>query len=265
MLEVDLESAYRAPASDYASHVPEDVLRDIDDDAAVGVFKTSGILDFGPKMYNSIRFMKKKQRRRVGLGCVLLGLIAAIVGVSVAGFGGSRNEQVTLIPPGIDQNAENLNDRQKRFDAIVKSSSDGLAFLNQDSPQSRARQWLIFNDTLWNEAEEEISAERIQQRYVLAVFYFGSGGKKSWSSNWLSGDECQGWEYLDCDNDGKVRAIAFDNAGLTGTISAEIAHLKLLENIIIKNEQKLEGEIPSDLGRLEKLRQVRMSSRRKQI
>ena len=70
---------------------------------------------------------------------------------------------------------------------------------------------MLFNDTLWSdlESDDSVPVSKVQQRFSLAVFYFGAGGGISWESTWLEGDECEGWEYLNCDNDGNVRAIFF--------------------------------------------------------
>jgi len=149
-----------------------------------------------------------------------------------------------------------LSGRQITIDGIISKVTDSNVLKQTSSPQSQARQWLLFED----EENYMVTEERVLQRYALATFYFGTGGSDSWiMSNWLSGNECasdQEWQGLDCNENGKVRTLFRDNRGLYGQLPAEIGLLSALENLIIKNEPGLTGRIPDSIASLGQLTQL---------
>lgn len=148
-----------------------------------------------------------------------------------------------------------------------KSSSIG-------TPQFKARNWLLFGDDYdWSlqlsSAGDDLNSTevtgRIRQRFALATMYYSMGvGDGGVLKGWLEGDECRfvgnygrAWDGIDCNEDGKVRAIALDAANLQGSIPPEISLLTDLENLIIKNNPNLVGEIPHEIGNsMSRLRQL---------
>jgi hypothetical protein len=68
-------------------------------------------------------------------------------------------------------------DRLSQIKAIVQSISSSKDLSNSSSPQSRALQWLVYEDAL---NVSESNPQWIQQRYVMAVFYYSTGGNSSW-------------------------------------------------------------------------------------
>jgi len=123
------------------------------------------------------------------------------------------------------------------------------------TPQAMALDWMLYKDLL----DYSIVAERVIQRYALAVFYFATNAGKSWTKDdWLRGDECQDgeWYGLNCDENNKVRAIAFDDEGLSGLIPDEVGLLTELQNFIVKNHNDLRGPIPATIGNLSALKQL---------
>jgi len=161
-------------------------------------------------------------------------------------------------------------EREKLIDQYLESLSHGKSS-DIGSPQFKARNWLLFDDDLnlhlpqsketWDDTE---AAGRIQQRFALATMYYSMGvGDGGLVKGWLEGDECRfvgdygrAWDGIDCNEDGKVRAIALDEANLQVTIPPEIALLTDVENLIIKNNPNLVGEIPNDIGNMSQLRQL---------
>ncbi len=160
--------------------------------------------------------------------------------------------------------------REKLIGQFLEALSDGKSS-SVGTPQFKARNWLLFDDDLnlhlpysgenWEDSEV---AGRIQQRFALATMYYSMGvGEGGVVKGWLEGDVCRfvgdygrAWDGVDCNEDGKVRAIALDAANLQGTIPQEISLLTDVENLIIKNNQNLVGEIPHKIGKLSQLRQL---------
>mmetsp|Transcript_11641 Transcript_11641/g.17899 ORF Transcript_11641/g.17899 Transcript_11641/m.17899 type:complete len:793 (-) Transcript_11641:70-2448(-) len=134
------------------------------------------------------------------------------------------------------------------------------------SPQYLAAEWLADYDLLG----QSIETAQGLQRYILAVFYFSTGGD-SWVDcsrydrncltgfSWLSNKtECQ-WDGVRCDEPGEVTRILIGEKlplgnGLKGTIPSELARLTLLSSLTlvggIFDGGQLSGTIPSELGLL---------------
>jgi hypothetical protein len=79
-----------------------------------------------------------------------------------------------------------LAERESRILSIINTISDPNTFLDPNSPQSRARDWLIFEDTYdvfcanaCSRSGDPASAG-VFQRYSLAVFYFALNGDTDW-------------------------------------------------------------------------------------
>jgi len=146
---------------------------------------------------------------------------------------------------------------------------------NPDSAQAKAADWMLMKDENFPKSTDtEASVYQVIQRYVLAVYYYSTGGD-SWRQcgavegasdcnatatnfytgrdNFLSGaDECY-WFSIGC-RDGLVTDIRLANSnGLTGTLPPEIGELVHLENFDqFRND--IGGSIPSEIGNLKKLR-----------
>jgi hypothetical protein len=143
---------------------------------------------------------------------VTLLLVGAVVAVSLLLFrpkGPSMDEQV---------------------DAVLRSVSDPSALADGRTPQAKAREWILYEDTYWsgvrNMEAGGIPTQRVVQRYALAVLYYATNGPTSWGKEssagggggangnhgWLLGGECddpEPWHGLACDSDGEVRAVGF--------------------------------------------------------
>lgn len=108
---------------------------------------------------------------------------------------------------GVYEMEPNLTSRQQRMHDLLVKVTDSSILQNSNTPQHQARRWLLFRDSDFSSSDEG----QIIQRYVLACFYFATGGgKQKWDEhNWLSGSECgeTPWKGLSCSNEGEVRAI----------------------------------------------------------
>ena len=130
------------------------------------------------------------------LGFVSVLIVVAVVVVAVLVVGGSGGQ---------------LTPQQQQLSEIVKSVSSQKDLQNSASPQYMAYNWLMSQNTIYNDADI-IPRELAVQRYVLAVFYYATMGHQNWvvSSNWLQGSEClDNWFGVSCNDQGHVRTLKF--------------------------------------------------------
>jgi hypothetical protein len=126
------------------------------------------------------------------------------------------------------------------------------------SPQSRARTWMLEEDEL-RDSLLLGSEERVRQRYVLVVFYYGAITNSTVSEDendmdvtgllWLQPDisECE-WTGIECDmgSNTVVQFLHLGQSNLTGTLPAELAALTALREIDVHGNN-LRGPLPENL------------------
>lgn len=147
--------------------------------------------------------------------------------------------------------------------SLLRDVPDPTLMVTEGSAQSRAWTWLLEEDDLYICPADS----NVVQRYVMAVFYYSTLGD-SWFScanndntpcprgadtyRWLTGaNECN-WFGIDCDKNGVVTGMVFDDNGLAGQIPTEISHLHRLEVLKLENG-KIGGTLPTSLGNLTSL------------
>lgn len=148
---------------------------------------------------------------------------------------------------------------QDRLDEIKQvllesSSVDPSKLFESGTPQSRALNWLVYEDTALQSADDSTA---IIQRYALMVFAFATS-VELWRTNqpWnelTSIHECLGEQFpgIDCDleptkNLTVVTSIDLDRLKLSGTIPNEIGLLSHLTQLRLPGN-KLVGSIPETL------------------
>lgn len=191
---------------------------------------------------------KNKNRNRWYLLMSVIGLFA-ITGCLVFVLKEKNSE------PEVMETEPELTQRQQAMQKIISQITDDSILSNPNTPQFKARRWLLFRD----KGHSTISDERVIQRYTLACFYYSTSGDEKWkTNNWLNGDECgsKPWTGIQCSDEGEVTAIVLDNAGLSGTIPIEIGHLVNLQHLILKNNPGLFGWMPTSLGHIHTLSQI---------
>ena len=103
----------------------------------------------------------------------------------------------------------------------------GDAVIQDGTPQHKASQWIMYNDDMTVDANEE---PRFTQRYVLATMYYALSGE-SWNNSTgmlSSASECR-WYGVDCAPlTHVIQKIKWGNNTLAGSIPSEIG---LLENV----------------------------------
>ena len=163
----------------------------------------------------TMHFVSNPRRRRLFLWATLA--FALLVGVVVTlvllvGQHGNKKKNSTPTDPKAETDAYVLlSPREEALIEILNQVSP-IGFDDKESPQFKAKEWLLHNDSMQLTPSATTTNERIVQRYALAVFFYATDGPNSWSkNNWLIGDECsnQFWTGMSCDDDKKIRAIAF--------------------------------------------------------
>jgi len=247
--EQDLESnagnssTNRAPDSDYARHAPKSIwqsslsssVRSITENIAAAAESEEDNLHqpqrrgfgWGSRRKKwalpfigrgSHRFSSKKKEKHwllIALAVISVLLLATVIAVAVVVSSGGKSG---------GNLADALTPAQQLLNNIINSVSDKEAFEDERTPQYKARQWFLFEDTMWTSPEAIVSTEKVVQRYALAVFYFATGGPTSWGTagnNWLAGEECGDpfWKGLSCNDKGQVRTIAFGKCRIQSTPS----------------------------------------------
>lgn len=142
---------------------------------------------------------------------VFIAIIAGSIVISQRRNSSDSNESKENTPP-MESDAEvpMTNREQSLMDVFESVSDAGLDV--EDSPQYKAKEWMFNEDWLKLTPSATVTAQRIAQRYALAVFYFSTNGPETWTTNtWLDGDECANmfWTGISCNEDNEVRAMAF--------------------------------------------------------
>jgi len=179
-------------------------------------------------------------------------------------------------------------ERRNRIIETLKTVSDPIELLTSETPQNKALVWLLEQDT-FNSCPQD---PKFVQRYIMAVFYFSTGGGHTWNecnapSNfsdplviaqannactvigdgpdpfgvpitqgtdaWLSPSyECE-WGGLACSTDTLcMDRIEFETDGLSGTLPFELQNLTELRYLIVE-EGNTAGTIPPEYGDLSEL------------
>jgi hypothetical protein len=237
------------------------------------------------------RYARRKQHAAVGLATLLL---VAMVTMIVIFTGGSQVTTTDATPPPVTRaipprpippsppnfDLNNLPIRPPSGEIWDENSLKAMleAFSHSDqleaafSPHGKAYQWLLDSHL------ENMDGGRVQQRYILAVFYF-SLQERGWinESGWISSDHECTWYGIKCGSDGSnsfpiqgqsrglvdnnpfaemISYINLSNNNLHGKIPEVLKYLGSLAQLVLSGNY-LNGSIPSDF--LSKLSQLRKS------
>lgn len=183
---------------------------DDEDEEYHGAHQYEPVNTVGTRTSESVRSTKQGQMRRyLILALTLASLFLAIVAVAVFQFrrGHGFHHSSAVGAPTVTTGAP--NSRQQQLDSIIGSISNETDLTQPNSPQALARDWLLLQDPLQLDPAN-VTRARVTQRYVLAVFYYATGGPSSWKQNhWLRGNECGDtvWDGLNCDERNQVRGV----------------------------------------------------------
>lgn len=212
---------------------------------------------------------RKRKQRRVFLCTFVVGLlclVAVLAGVCGSGncknnrsrnvvgfptptFAPTRNSP-TLPPIVVLQRAQNITLLIRR---VSLSSSELRYPINETdaepSPEELALSWLIDQDGLQIDAS---LADRVIQRYAIAVLFYGLGPgtlqNTRTASDWLSDvDECN-WKNVTCENGTLINLIP-EEQGLQGSVPSDVGLLTATQALSL-SLNKVQGELPTTIGLL---------------
>lgn len=182
-------------------------------------------------------------------------------------------------------------ERATEFRKMALQTTTAATLNNKNSPQAKALDWIAnkdqMNPTLCPSDESEA-----RQRYIMATFYFATGGgswtecnapvnlssaaiavanqkcskrattfgignRKIGTDAWLTPLSVCDWGGLACYGDdtarkGTLDQIDFEDNNLSGSLIDEIGSLENLRFLILE-QGKIEGEIPESIGNLKLL------------
>ena len=166
--------------------------------------RTQNIMASGGNRYSG------KKKRMIALIVVLVAVIAAAVGFTIAGTQNKRaREEANSLASNEDEdddgeNDDGENDDVERFEQVkILLTQGGITsateFQQTTSPQYKAAAWIANDDELEMDIPESIDEEDSYifiQRYVMAVFYYALGGV-GWKRDaaFLSGDDTCEWDF----------------------------------------------------------------------
>lgn len=194
---------------------------------------------------------------------ILLVLVTVIITSSLLAVGiprrqrsrTSQNPQVDLTNQSLKPQAE-YEERYLSFRSMIGQESDPTAFLDPNSPQSQALDWLVYKDQEIETKDTPIL--RLLQRYALMVVHFSCGG-----SGWTIGGYRAYHEAVDtheclfigviCDPvSSRITVLDLHERRLTGKIPTEIGLLSNLEKLDLE-KNFLQGQLPTSVGKLVEL------------
>lgn len=219
---------------------------------------------------------KRRFRRYImmGVGCLVL-VTAAIVIPVVIVFGTSTVSDSVGPPtlaPTILYSSSPSTSRLNDMLSYAATISDPATLEDESSPQFRAATWVADEDLVRAKEGGSVKDDvQLLQRYVLAVFYFSTGGD-NWEEcsrvltcnvgfSWLEGtqNECL-WHGVRCNTDKRVTKILIGNQAplgnnLIGTLPKELADLVDVTSLVLI-EGEIGGTIPSEFGTWSKLNAI---------
>lgn len=214
------------------------------------------------------RIEKQRFRRYLWIGiCLLILLTAAIVIPVVIVFGNGGGPEITEPPSSAPSASPSAAPTSTRFADILdyaRQFSSAESLNDPTSPQYLAADWVANLDGF----QADLQSDVLAQRYLLAVFYFSTGGdeweecSRSTTCNagfsWLDGtkQECL-WHGVRCNTNQQVSKILIGNQvplgnNLKGTLPSELGYITNMESfVLIKG--LVGGTIPSEYGKWSKL------------
>jgi Leucine rich repeat len=183
---------------------------------------------------------------------ILATLTGIVVSMIYAGGGGVHGDETSMQTYIVDQG--------------ISSAS---AFQSADSPQSLALKWVSHEGRAHLNPEDPGAIDR----YILAVFYYGSDGHKgAWKSskNWLTTKGVCSWEGVQCiprevnaediptrsyDANDSIIGLMLPSFGIEGTIPSEFAGFPQLITLDL-TENNIKGTIPTAFGTMKSLRNL---------
>jgi len=159
----------------------------------------------------------------------------------------------------VENSSPNLSPVERVMEIHKRLLAVSGKYLSRSLARNQAFQWLIEEDCVNISPADPF----LIQRYVLAVLYFSTNGKKWHSSDFLSCKHECGWfsNQVQCNKKMEVSKILLNENNLLGEIPFELQELKSLNELNLGNNF-LTGSIPQSLGNLPLLDTLNLSENR---
>lgn len=154
-------------------------------------------------------------------------------------------------PSGTSTSSEPKVARNPEYRSIMQSilqrSFPASSFLEPNSPQAQALDWLVVDDQILTEDGLFLeSPYALYQRYSLMVLFFATNGYLWEATSWTDLPTVHECDFLgiECDSKGRVVALDMNGRKLRGQLPIELGSLTHLRIASFK-ANSLEGTIPS--------------------
>ena len=148
-----------------------------------------------------------------------------------------------------------IDPRVTNITSVLQEIS-GDVISKESSPQNKALNWILYNDTM----NLQYNSSNLMQRYILMTFFHNLSGE-----DWFRNDgfgtgqhECK-WFGIGCSSKNNVKELKMENNNLRGSMPTEIGLLSSLEGLFFLRN-KIQGTIPSEIGQLSKLSFLKVTS-----
>jgi len=247
---------------------------DIEEDGSVEIPPTKVVEDM---MRREQEAQTNKRGSKVIFMSVVLCILISLAVVLGAGFGTGTFDtssasaaqegdipvggDTTNTPPGSAQGDERPNtvtdtvgsttrgQAMREFLADISMVESDDVFADLSSPESLALQWLVLEDPLQLDADNEADQFQITQRYALVALWYNSDFTWANETGWLTGDECE-WHGISCF--ALANNVAASKQGENATSSTTSS--ENLKNVVVElnlEGNNVQGFIPQDLALLE--------------
>jgi len=212
------------------------------------------------------------RRKRCYVRCLVIVLVMVLGGIIISLYpklskrwGAGKNNPTS----GSFRPSSHLSERLKQTVGFLDdySYSSAEALKDPTSAQFMAAAWISDYDLIQypvpTVASTGMDIAQFIERYVMAVFFYSTGGPKDWTDRhkfmseehlcaWFTSKNLNDGEVvaigLSCDNDLRVEEILMPKNKLVGSLPTEMGHLEKMHFLDLKDNQ-LEGSIPDELER----------------
>ena len=168
--------------------------------------------------------------------------------------------------PTVEQTTERFN---QFVDNYARDISGDGPFEDPNSPQYRAAKFIADDSDF---AEDISDLNQLNDLYAVTVFYYATNGD-NWRTCSQGSSSCGGeswlnaqvghcdWNFLTCDNAGRVIGIIFSANGnnLDGTLPLELGLLQEMQRFIVDNN-RISGSFPTEFSQLTNMQRLIVSS-----
>lgn len=181
--------------------------------------------------------------------------LITIVGVGLGVFLASNSKGETS--DGTNNSAKSKQELELRlglFQSQVAQISTGSSFLDMNSPQSKALDWLVYRDETI--PTKDYNSTRLFQRYAMMVLFYSCGGS-AWVSfitpleKQVDVHECD-FRGVKCNDRDEIVSIDLAGEQVSGKIPSEIVLLTNLQELDLSNNYCI-GPIPESIYKLSNL------------